>query len=210
LVRLTVRTFTLAIAVAVGLTTLAAPAVAVADDADDDEMYEPVPPVSIAVGVQGHGSRVGGRYETGFGPSLELALGRGRWQYLVEGSAATSHSDAIVGSVMRGALGARWIARQFQLDSKAALELLLLGTVGLKRFAFDADALDGRLVRPEVGVGFGLQMRAFRRPRLGFRIDVRALFTTRRDESSIVVCRANCMTGNASSTGLLMGMTFAW
>jgi hypothetical protein len=207
-----VRIFTLAVAVAVGLATLTAPALADDDvDGDDeDAMYEPVPKRSIAIGLQAHGSRIGGHYENGFGPSLEVALGRGRWQYLIEGSAATSRVGDVVGSVVRGALGARWVARQFAFDSAGALELLLLGTLGLERYAFDGSTVDGRLVRPEIGVGFGLQGRSFRKPRLAFRIDVRALFTPNTRESSVIGCRSNCMTESGTTTGVLSGITVAW
>jgi hypothetical protein len=209
LVRLTVRTFTLA---AVAVTLLTAPALADDDiDGDDeDAMYEPVPKRSVALGLQAHGSRIGGRYENGFGPSLELALGRGRWQYLIEGSASTARVEEVVGTVVRGALGARWVARQFAFDSAGALELLLLGTVGLERYSFNGSTVDGQLVRPELGVGFGFQGRAFRKPRLAFRIDVRALFTPSTRESSVTSCQSNCMTASGTTTGVLSGVTVSW
>jgi hypothetical protein len=205
-----VRTFALVSTVLVALT-----AAAVADDDNDDDEVTPFPRTSIGFGFQGHGSRIGGRSEAGFGPTLELALGRGRWQYVGEASVATSGMDEwttpalesrIDGRLLRGSLGLRWIARQFSPDSGGAIELLLVSALGAQRFDFD----EGRLIRPEVSLGFGVQIRKFRQPRLAFRFDVRAVFTPNNRESTLVACRGNCMAESGASAGFLTGIAIAW
>jgi hypothetical protein len=174
-----------------------------------------MPGRSLAIGVQGHGTRIGGRSEGGFGPSLELALGRDRWQYFAEASiASTGRNDwttpaadtDIDGKLARGGIGLRWLARQFQVDTSGGLELFLLSALGFQRFYFD----DGRLTRPEVALGFGLQGRTYKRPRLAFRLDARVLFTPNDRESVLVACRGTCMTETGSSTGFLTGIALAW
>jgi hypothetical protein len=211
LLALTVRTFAL-VATTLGLLT----APALAEDGEPD--YEPFPKWSAAFGVQGHGTRIGGRSEGGFGPAFELAYGRGRWQYFLEGSLATSALDkwttstdtSIDGRLLRGNLGLRWIARQFQVSSSGAIELILLSGLGAQRFNFDDSGDRSRLTRPEILVGFGLQGRSFRKPRLAFRLDVRAVFTPNDRESALVSCSGNCMDETGSSTGFLTGMALAW
>lgn len=172
-------------------------------DGDEDGDFVPQPTFSIAISAGGHGSRIGEHAESGVGPSLELALGRGRWQYLAEGGFATASRSAwttgalemtIGGRMLRGGLGARWLARQFRPDSHGGIELFLLSTLGAHRYYFD----DGmRLTRPELGVGFGMQGRLYKRPRLAFRLDVRVLFMPSGDESD-------------AGTGFSTGFGVAW
>ncbi len=206
-----VRTLALTIPL---LSALMAPALA--DDDDDGPEYTPLPAKSIAFGAYGHGSRIGGRSEGGFGPTVEVALGRGRWQYFAEVGIATAGLDdwttpalktRVDGRLLRGDLGVRWIARQFSPDSSGALEMFMLAALGAQRFTFEND---DRLTRPEVSLGFGLQGRMFSRPRLAFRLDIRAVFTPNDHESALVACRGNCMMETGSSAGFLTGITLAW
>lgn len=200
--------------VALALTTLAALAGVVRADEDPDHV--PFKRLSAAIGVQGHGTRIGGRSEGGFGPTLELALGRGRWQYLAEGAIATSSMSDwttpatemdIDGSLLRGGIGARWLARQFMPDDSGGIELVLHSLLGVQRFYFD----DGsRLLRPELAVGAGVQGRVYRRPRLAFRIEARVLFTPNDRETALVACRGRCANETGSSTGFMTGIAFAW
>ena len=189
-------------------------ATARAEDTDPD--YAPFPGRSIAIGVQGHGTRIGGRSEGGFGPMLEAAIGRGRWQYFGEAAVATAGLEQwttpaadtrIDGRVARGGLGLRWLARQFAPGSGGGVELVLTSQVGAQRFYF-ADG--GRLTRPEVALGFGIQGRGYRRPRLAFRLDVRLLFTPNGRESALVACSRTCMAEAGASTGFLTGMALSW
>src|SRR5262245_12519514 len=88
------------------------------DDHDEDGEFVPMRKLSIALGIAGHGTRVGGQSESGFGTSLELAHGRHRWQYFVEGGLATARIsparsvEDITGRMLSAGLGARWLARQ--------------------------------------------------------------------------------------------------
>jgi hypothetical protein len=179
----------------------AAPRDARADDDGDEDGFVAMPRRSIAVGVAGHGTRLDGRSESGFGPTLEVALGLDRWQYFVEGAFATAGVNAwttgvadmrIDGRMLRGGIGARWLARQFR-DRSGAIEMFLSSLVGLQRFYIE----DGtRLTRPEIAVGFGLQGRMLQRPRLGFRLDAHVLFTPHRDDEA--------------STGFMGGFALLW
>jgi hypothetical protein len=211
-----------ALALVAGFAAVAAvPAVAHADDDDDDPDGDFVPfrPRSIAIGGYGHGTRVGGNSEGGFGPTLELAYGRGRWQYLAEGAyAGSSFPDpdapsaaqgmkTIDGHLWRGALGARWLARQFKPDSSGGVELFLLSLVGMEHFHYAGGA---KLTRPEIALGMGVQGRVYNKPRLAFRLDIRLLFTPNDRDSALVSCRELCTDGTGSNTGFMTGIAFAW
>jgi len=194
--------FALALIIAIG----AATGVARADDDDEDGEFVPVPKRSVALSIGGHGTRIGGHSESGFGPSLELALGTGRWQYFGEGGFASTTVTTpipIGGRMAHAGVGARWIARQFRPDSGGGVELYLLSRLGLQRF-YLADG--GRVGRPELAIGFGLQGRLYKRPRLAFRLDFRILLAPTDRES--LACRGDCMT--TTSTGFSTGVGFAW
>ena len=150
------------------------------DDADDEDgEYIGVPKRSIGISFGGHGTRIDDKTESGFGPTLELALGKDRWQYFLEGGFASSNltmtpNTVIGGRVAHGGLGLRWIARQFRPDSSGGIELFLLTRAGLQRYYLDNDM---RMSRPELALGFGLQGRLYKRPRFAFRLDMRILAT---------------------------------
>lgn len=148
---------------------LAASATASADELEDPD-YAPFPIVSLAPGVQ--------RDALGIGPSLELAIGNDRWQYLGEGSISRSSK--------RGALGVRWLARQFAFDTHAGIELFLVATGG------ERWRRDGMGTTPELTVGPGIQLRGLRNNWFLLRIDARAVFT------------------DSAQTTFLTGMTFGW
>jgi len=183
-----------------------------------DGHYVPVASHSISLGFSGHGTHIDGASETGGGPTLELALGVGRWQPFVEGMISTAGvgswtmpavDDRVDGWMGRGGLGLRWIARQFRPDPSGAIELYLQAIAGVEKFWWH----DGtRLTRPDVGVGFGTQIRVF--PFHGFttRIDVRLLFTPTDRESAWVSCRGTCTaaTNDGSAAGFMTGMQFGW
>ena len=93
--------------------------------------------------------------------------------------------------MLRGGLGARWLARQFRPDSSGAIELFLVSLVGGQRYYLEQD---DRVTRPELALGVGLQGRSFRRPRFAFRLDARVLYTS--DDSN--------------SMGFMSGVGFVW
>jgi hypothetical protein len=188
------------------------------DDDDDDGDYEPFPTRSIGIGGYGHATHVANHAEGGFGPTLELAYGRGRWQYLVEGSYASSDRDPttmmlspgeerVSGHQWRGVLGARWLARQFMPDSSGGVELFLMSLAGIQHYHY---AGGSKLTRPEVGLGVGIQGRVYKKPKLAFRLDMRLLFTPDEEDSAFVRCRELCTTQQRSTTGFMTGMAFAW
>ena len=174
------------------------------DDADEDTedgAFVPMPKRSIGISLLGHGTRINGKSESGFGPALEFALGRGRWQYFVEAGFAsvsmstwtTSALDMdVTGRMARGGLGARWLARQFRPDESGGIELYLMSMVGIQRFYMD-NAM--RLSRPELSFGFGMQPRIYKKVKLAVRLDARVLFTP---------------DGSNSSTGFLGGIGVGW
>jgi hypothetical protein len=185
------------------------------DDGDVDGEFKPFPRLGLAGGVTVRASRLGGQPETGVGLTFELAAGRGRWQYFVEGSGSTSRvststvdpNATIGGNVWSGGLGVRWLARQFRFNSAAGFELLLLSRAGYQRYSLDDNT---RLGRPELAFGFGIQGRKYKRPRLAFRIDMRVLFTPNDAEDMLASCRGRCMNEVGSSTGFSTGIGFAW
>lgn len=200
--------------------TAAAPAVAHADDpaTDDDEdgAFVPLPKRSAGFGLLIHGSRIGGDTESGVGPYIEYALGRDRWQYVGEGSLSTtsrnlpnapSDAMAVGGKMLHGALGVRWLARQFRPDEGGGIELFLTSMLGAQRFYFSDG---GRLTRPELAVGFGLQVRTYKRPRIGFHLDARIVFTPNDRESSLVRCVGSCEMEKGASTGFMTGFGLSW
>jgi hypothetical protein len=179
------------------LAALASPAFA-GDDPDDDpedESYAAFPGHAVAIGLHGHGSRVDGQTEGGVGPVIELALGRQRWQYVVEAGISTSSRNQVDGNQMRAALGARWLARQFAPNRYVGLELLLGADAGVQRLAYHDGA---RTVRPEVALGMAIQGRLYHRPHVTLRVDLRAVFTPDRDDR---------MNEAGASMGLQTGLT---
>ena len=190
---------------------LALPSAAGAEE-DEDGDFIAQPKRSVGLTLLAHGSRLGGRAETGIGPALDLAIGRGRWQYFIEGAIASSAVGEgemrTTGRLAHAGLGARWLARQFRDQNRTGgFEMFLSGLLGLERFYLD----DGtRLTRPELAVGFGLHGRLYKRPRIGVRFDFRIVFTPSDDENVLVACRGRCMGEAGTNTGFMIGMGLTW
>jgi hypothetical protein len=185
------------------------------EEIDEDGEFVAFPKRSIGLAFSGHGTRLGGRLETGFGATLELALGSNRWQYFAEGGFSTADireqtgalPTTIDGRMLRGGLGARWLARQFRTSSVGGIELYLLSLAGLQRYYIEDNT---RLTRPELAFGFGLQGRMYKRPRFAFRLDARVLFTPEDSEDRIAACQGRCMSGATTSPGFMGGIGVAW
>lgn len=189
--------------------------VAHADD-DEDGDFVGLPKHSWGLGFIGHGTRIGGHSEGGFGPSAEFAIGRDRWQYVGEALLSstsmsqwtTSALDMTTnGKMVHAAVGVRWLARQFQPDSSGGIELFLVSMLGFERFYFDDG---GRLLRPELQLGWGFQVRTFKKPRLAFHLDARIMFTPNDRESALVACRGSCQMEDGASTGFMTGFGLSW
>lgn len=190
-----------------------APAVA---HADDDGEFVGFPKRSIAISGLGHGSHIGGLSESGFGAALELAIGRGRWQYFGEAALSSAGYSSwttgidemrVDGKMLHGGLGVRWLARQFRPDSGGGFEMFLLSLLGLQRFYFDDG---GRLTRPEVALGAGFEVRLYKRPKLAIRVDGRVLFTPNDRDSTLVSCRGRCDMEDGGATGFMTAFGIAW
>jgi hypothetical protein len=203
------------------LAALAAPAGSagaeqIAED-DPDLAYLAVPTVAGGVGVFGHATYLGALPQVGYGPSLELALGSGRSQLFGEAALAyasqqswTSNAyDAnVVGWMARGGLGVRWLARQFQVDRSAGLELFLLGGAGIERYWWKSS---GKLTRPDVDLGVAIQMRAWGFHQIGMRMEARVVFAPNDRTMAVATCRGSCaMISDAPNAGMLTAMVITW
>ena len=162
------------------------------EDEDEDAYFASFPTASFAVGMNGHGGRVDGKPEGGLGGVLEIDYGRGRWQYLAEGSLETSNvqrtmTTHVAGMRRRGALGMRWLARQFIPFEPMGVELYLRGAAGLESYQW----VDDKMTRPDLDLGLGVAVRMFRRPRITARFDLDMVFA-------------------AGDTGIAAGMVLGW
>lgn len=170
-----------------------------ADEEDVDGDFVALPKRAVGVMFVAHSARLGGRDEGGAGAALDLAIGRGRWQYFIEGtlsSAALGEGDMTTsGRMLHGGLGARWLARQFRdQDKNGGFEMFLSSLVGVQRFYID----DGmRMTRPELALGFGMNARLYKGPRLGLRFELRIVFTPNDDE-----LESGTNTGYVAATGV--------
>jgi len=171
---------------------------------------------SLGVGVIGHASYVGEQPETGYGPGLEAALGSGRIQLFGEASlsyvslqtwTSSSYDTHIVGWMGRGGLGVRWLARQLELERGFGAEMYLLAAGGYERIAWRGG---GTLDRPDLDVGFAVQVRSWQHPRMATRIEARVVFTPNDSSSAMIACRGTCPASSGPASGLMTGLVFAW
>lgn len=177
----------------IALAILLASAPAAAEEADPD--FVAMPGRAATISFVGQSTRVHGVSEGGSGASLELAVGSGRWQLLAEGMFANSDRDqlaagamAIPGRMLHAGGGLRWLARQFIPEEGGGFELYLSATTGVSSFYWD----DGeRLVRADLALGTGMQIRVYKVRDLTLRLDTRVLFAQ-------------------GSTGFLGGVGFGW
>ena len=194
---------------AVGFLLLASPAHA-------EELVHPMVPVEISAGYTTHAGKLAGVDESGMGPNLEVAVGSGRWQGFGETSLTFvdlgPNDDEVDGKQVRGGLGARWLARTFELTRRATVDLHLEAGVGYSRFYFDGMR---RFSRPDIGAGVGYRLRVFLGPelqrQLALHVSMRIYFapTDRRDEQ--IACRGACpMVDGNTNTGMLFVLAGAF
>lgn len=170
----------------------------------------PFPSSSMTVGVVGHAGKLAGITESGWGPMLEFAVGGGRWQYLAEASLQFGHLGTkedfeIDGRRVRGGLGVRWLARSFELGRRGAIDMHLEGLAGVSRYDFDGM---NRIVRPDLAVGVGYQIRVFGHMRVnqaGLRLSARVFFAPTDRDTITAACAGTCptMTTANSNSGLV-------
>lgn len=174
----------------------------------------PVPRRAIAVGVTGLGATVGGLSLGGGGPTFEIALGAGRWQYFGEAAlmwvAVGPGPDRLGGVLGRAGVGVRWLARSLAIDASGGIEMNLEASSGLQHYQW---VQGGRLTRPDLGAGVSWQVRMYRRPGLTIRFSLRALFTPTDDGAAIAAaCRGTCAKASspARTPGFMGGLGVAW
>ncbi len=148
------------------------------DDDDEDAYFAGFGKHTLAAGFVGHGARIDNRGESGMGASLELGYGRGRWQYTAEGSAEssglrTTEMTTVPGRRLRGALGVRWLARQFIPIDPLAVEMYLHAAGGLASYRW----MDETSQRPDLTVGVGAGVRRFGRHDIFVRLDFDLVFS---------------------------------
>jgi hypothetical protein len=182
---------------------LASAGTAAADDGDAAD-GPPVPHHAITVGGIGYGGRVAGVPEGGWGVDTELSLGQGRYQLFVEGAVMGAilgeDTDRRHGLALRGAGGVRWLARTFEVNPGAVLDMHLEAFGGAVRV--DVEDTDP-VLRPELGVGVGYQVRKLSGRHLGFRLSARLWFSPTSKAMATAVCRGSCPTaGYDASSGL--------
>lgn len=149
-----------------------------ADEDDEDTYFAGFSKFSVAAGFVGHGGHVDNHGENGMGAHLELGYGRGRWQYAVEGDAEssalqTTETTTMPGRRMRGALGVRWLARQFIPIDPLAVEMYLHAAAGLSSYRW----MDETSQRPDITVGVGTGARKFGRHDIFVRLDFDLVFS---------------------------------
>jgi len=199
------------------LLAAALPGTARADEGESERAFAPVPTYSFAIGLISHATYIAGLPETGLGPSVEVALGSGRSQLFGEAALAyvsqqtwtsSAYDARVIGWMGRAGLGVRWLARQVELEEGFATELYLLAAGGAERFWWHGG---GKLTRPDLDVGLGIQIRSWKRPRFAMRIEARVVFTPGGQDTPMVACRGSCpANATGSGTGLMTGLVFAW
>ncbi|MBV8756088.1 MAG: hypothetical protein JO257_02360 [Deltaproteobacteria bacterium] len=149
-----------------------------AEDDDEDAYFAAFGKHTLAAGFGGHGGRIDGHGEGGMGAMLELGYGRGRWQYTAEGDVEssdlrTTEMTTLPGRRLRGALGVRWLARQFIPVDPLGVEMYLHAAAGLSSYRW----MNERSQRPDLTVGVGSGVRRFGRHDIFVRLDVDLVFS---------------------------------
>ena len=181
-----------------------------------DARYTPWPRWAPEVGFGAHVSRIGARSEGGVEGILALSLGLGRWQLFGAAKLGTAGFDntattpaldmAVDGSRTWLGGGVRWLARQYAVED-ALVEMDLHAQTGVERYAFGDGSV---LVRPDIALGAGWDVRGPSVHQLTTRLEVRIVFTPNDRAASAIACRGSCTATTSTTGGLDMGITFAW
>jgi len=176
-------------------------------DPEASEVH-PVKPFSVAAQYVMRAAALDGVSESGGGPTIELALGSGRTQYFLEGGLGWMSYGVEpyeTGFMVRGGVGARYIARSFQFGDGGAVEMTLDGLVGVERTRLDDDTI----VRPEFALGVGLQARVFDNPRFLIRFSLRVFFAPTGNDR-MLAARGTEPSVPLTNGGLMFGVGGGW
>jgi hypothetical protein len=178
--------------------------------------YTPWPRWAPEIGFGAHVSRIGARSEGGVDGVLALAFGTGRWQLYGSATLGTAGFDntsttpalamAVDGSRTWLGGGVRWLARQYA-DDEGLIEMDLHAQSGVERYSFGDGSV---LVRPDIAVGAGWDVRVPTFHQLTTRIEVRIVFTPNDRAAAPIACRGSCDAGTATTSGIDMGIAVAW
>jgi hypothetical protein len=167
------------------------------------------PSRSISVGFVAQATRLAEQPNRNLGASVELALGRGRWQYFGEvGVLAVSIGEEVIrdheGYMLRGGAGVRWLARTFRAG-RGGLDLGLEAVAAVEDIRWTRG---GHLLRPELGVGFCWDVRV---PWFVSRTSIRIVHAPRADAMDVPACRGSCAsTPSPSAAGFMVITGLAW
>jgi hypothetical protein len=180
----------------------------------EGEDRDPIPMQgrTVALGIMGHGGRYLGHDEGGFGPYLEVAATSRRWSYFAELGATklASKDTERTGLFPRGGIGVRWLARSFLFDGHGGIDMNLEAFAGLGQLRWDHGE---HVLRPDLGVGVGYQIRLLKPWKLALRVSARAYFAPNDHSAApMAVCRGTCSTEvpRSSSSGLMALFGFVW
>jgi hypothetical protein len=198
----------------VAVTVAAAPARAETDPPKTVDGMWVWPRRSIGVFLGGGGSRLAGHSVGGLGPTVDLAVGDGRFQYFGElslwfASVGAGTGQSVSGVEARAGVGVRWLARSFVMERDGAIEMILEAVSGVEQFWWKQG---GRLTRPDFGAGWGWQVR-LRKHKFAFRTSARVFFAPSDPDDATAICRGECMqkpSAESWSSGLMVNMGAAW
>lgn len=193
------------------IATALAPGAARAGADDDDAMRWPHR--TTALYLTAGGRYLGDRSVAAPGVTGELAWGWGRWQALVDGRAGWAFAGRDGGGpAIRAGAGVRWLARSYQPDSSAALQLYLDVGASVEHLAL----ADGGLTLPSAWAGWGWQVRAMRdHHRVMIRFVIRIELSPSVDRARVdqLLCRGACgptVTSSPLDEGFSGGVGVAW
>jgi hypothetical protein len=194
---------------------IAAIVICAASAAAAEGTYTPWPRWAPELGFGAHVSQIGARSEGGVDGVLALAYGTGRLQLFGEATLGTAGFDntattpalqmSIDGSRTWLGGGARWLARQVAVERELLVEMALHAQAGVERYAFSDGSV---IVRPDVAIGVGVDIRTPTIHQLTSRIEVRIVFAP--NDGAAIACRGTCDERASMTPGLDMGITFAW
>jgi len=162
----------------------------------------------VGVGLVAQATRYDDQPNHNIGAAVELAIDRRTWQYLVELSIAGvsfggDFGDGIAGTMYRGGVGVRHIARRFSVQDRLVFELGFEAIAALQDIEWSSGERD---LRPELDAGFSWNFVVARG--LAFRTSVRTFFTA--SPTSTMACRGRCPRRDEIASGYMVVTGVVW